>query len=60
MDLCRRSPEPGRHAYEVRIFSCVKCDAEITRSVDRKGNPHPQPVFIELETPVSKYLRGGE
>jgi hypothetical protein len=60
MYLCRRSPEPGRHAYEVQIFSCVKCDAEITRSVDRKGNPYPQPVLIELETPVSMYLRGGE
>jgi hypothetical protein len=60
MYLCRRSPEPGRHTYEVQIFSCAKCDAEITRSVDGKGNPHPESVLIELERPVSMYLRGGE
>ena len=45
MHLFRRSPEPGHHAYEVQIFSCIKCDAEITRSVDRKGKPHPQTVL---------------
>ena len=40
MYLFRRSPEPGHHAYEVQIFSCMKCDAEITRSADRMGKPH--------------------
>jgi hypothetical protein len=40
MHLFRRSPEPGHNSYEVQIFSCMKCDAEITRSVDRKGKPH--------------------
>ena len=45
MHLFRRSPEPGHHAYEVQNFSCMKCDAEITRSVDRKGKPHPQTVL---------------
>jgi hypothetical protein len=45
MHLFRRSPEPGCNAYEVQIFSCMKCDAEITRSVDRKGKPHPQAVL---------------
>jgi hypothetical protein len=50
MHLFRRSPEPGHHAYEVQIFSCAKCDAEITRSADRKGRPHPLAVSIELET----------
>jgi hypothetical protein len=58
MHLFRRSPEPGRHAYEVQIFSCMKCDAEFTRSVDCKGKPHPQsarlirvPTGAELPTP---------
>jgi hypothetical protein len=51
MHLFRRSPEPGHHAYEVQIFSCMKCDAEITRSADRRGKPHAQTVLIELETP---------
>ena len=50
MHLFRRSPEPGHHAYEVQIFSCMKCDAEMTRSADRKGKPHPSAVSIELET----------
>jgi hypothetical protein len=50
MHLFRRSPEPGHRTYEVQIFSCMKCDAEITRSADRKGKPHPQAVLIELET----------
>jgi hypothetical protein len=45
MHLFRRSPEPGHNSYEVQIFSCMKCDAEITRSVDRKGKPHPQAVL---------------
>jgi hypothetical protein len=40
MHLFRRSPEPGYHGYEVQIFSCMKCDAEITRSADREGKPH--------------------
>jgi hypothetical protein len=50
MHLFRRSPEPGHHAYEVQIFSCMKCDAEMTRSADRKGKPHSSAVSIELET----------
>jgi hypothetical protein len=45
MHLFRRSPEPEYYAYEVQIFSCMNCDAEITRSVDRKGKPHPQVVL---------------
>ena len=45
MHLFRRSPEPGHHAYEVQIFSCMKCDAEITRSADRMGRPHLQGVL---------------
>jgi hypothetical protein len=45
MHLFRRSPEPGHHSYEVQIFSCMKCDAEITRSADLKGKPHPQGVL---------------
>src|SRR5271166_3534694 len=45
MHLFRRSPQPGCNAYEVQIFSCMNCDAEITRSVDRKGKPHPQAVL---------------
>jgi hypothetical protein len=58
MYLFRRSPEPGHHAYEVQIFSCMKCNAEITRSADREGKPHPpQAVLIKLETPVSKHMR---
>jgi hypothetical protein len=44
MHLFRRSPEPGNHAYEVQIFCCMKCDAEITRSADRMGKPHLQGV----------------
>jgi hypothetical protein len=40
MHLFRRSPEPVHHGYEVQIFSCTKCDAEITRSADRMGKPH--------------------
>jgi hypothetical protein len=50
MHLFRRSPAPGHHAYEVQIFSCMKCDAEMTRSADRKGKPHSSAVSIELET----------
>jgi hypothetical protein len=42
MHLFRRSPEPGHHAYEVQIFCCMKCDAELTRSSDRMGKPHPK------------------
>ena len=45
MHLFRRSPEPSHHGYEVQIFSCMKCDAEMTRSADRKGKPHPQGVL---------------
>jgi hypothetical protein len=45
MHLFRRSPEPGHHAYEVQIFTCMKCDAEITRSADRMGRPHLQGVL---------------
>jgi hypothetical protein len=45
MYLFRRSPEPGHHAYEVQIFSCMKCDAEITRSADRMGKPHLEGVL---------------
>jgi hypothetical protein len=45
MYLFRRSPEPGHHAYEVQIFSCMKCDAEITRSADRTGKPHLEDVL---------------
>ena len=45
MYLLRRSPEPGHHAYEVQIFSCMKCDAEITRSADRMGKPHLEGVL---------------
>jgi hypothetical protein len=37
------STDPG---YEVQIFSCMKCDAEITQSADRKGEPHPQAILI--------------
>ena len=33
------------------MFSCMKCDAEITRSADRMGKPHPSAVLIELEAP---------
>jgi hypothetical protein len=50
MHLFRRAPEPVHHAYEVQIFSCMKCDAEMTRSADRKGRPHSSAVSIELET----------
>jgi hypothetical protein len=58
MHLSRRSPKAGDHAYEVQIFSCMKCNAEITRSADHEGNPHPlQAVLIKLETPVSKHMR---
>jgi hypothetical protein len=45
MHLFRRSPEPGHHSYEVQIFSCMKCDAEITRSADRMGKPHLEGVL---------------
>ena len=45
MHLFRRSPEPGHHAYEVQIFSCMKCDAEITRNADRMGKPHLEGVL---------------
>jgi hypothetical protein len=45
MHLFRRSPQPGHHAYEVQIFSCMKCDAEITRSADRMGKLHLQGVL---------------
>ena len=41
MHLSRRSPKAGDHTYEVQIFSCMKCNAEITRSADREGKPHP-------------------
>ena len=51
MHLFRRSPEPVYHGYEVQMFSCMKCDAEITRSADRKGKPHPPAVLIDLEEP---------
>jgi hypothetical protein len=57
MHLFRRSPEPGDHGYEVQIFSCIKCDAEITRSADRKGKPHVQ---TALETPPRSIARDGE
>jgi hypothetical protein len=50
MRLFRRSPEPGRHRYEVQEFSCMKCDAEMTRSADREGKPHSSAVSLELET----------
>jgi hypothetical protein len=61
MHLSRRSPKVGDHAYEVQIFSCMKCSTEISRSADREGKPHPlQAVLIELETLVSKHIRGGE
>jgi hypothetical protein len=59
MHLFRRSPEPVYHGYEVQMFSCMKCDAEITRSADRMGRPHlqedvlghealPAPSMVEL------------
>jgi hypothetical protein len=51
MHLFRRSPEPVYHGYEVQMFSCLKCDAEITRSADRKGKPHPPAVLIDLKEP---------
>ena len=51
MHLFRRSPEPVYHGYEVQMFSCMKCDAEITRSADRKGKPHSPAVLIDLEEP---------
>ena len=35
MHLFRRSPEPVYHGYEVQMFSCTKCDAEITRTAAR-------------------------
>ena len=58
MHLSRRSPKAGDHTYEVQIFACMKCNAEITRSADREGKPHPpQAVLIKLETPVSKHMR---
>jgi hypothetical protein len=45
MHLFRRSPEPGHHSYEVQMFSCIKCDAEFIRSVDRNGTP---PLLVQL------------
>jgi hypothetical protein len=57
MYLFRRSPEPVYHGYEVQMFSCMKCDTEITRSADRKGNPPT--VLIDLEeSPRRHYARG--
>jgi hypothetical protein len=58
MHLFRRSPEPVYHGYEVQMFSCTKCDAEITRTADRRGKPPPQAVLIELETPPRSIARG--
>jgi hypothetical protein len=58
MHLFRRSPEPIYHGYEVQMFSCMKCDAEITRSADRKGKPHSPAVLIELETPPRSIAHG--
>ena len=58
MHLFRRSPAPGHHAYEVQIFSCMKCDAEMTRSADRKGRPHSSAGSIELETLSRNVARG--
>ena len=58
MQLFRRSPEPGHHAYEVQIFSCMKCDAEMTRSADRKGRPHSSAGSIERETLSRNVARG--
>jgi hypothetical protein len=55
MHLFRRSPEPVYHGYG-QMFSCMKCDAEITRSADRLGKPHPSAVLIELETPSISYF----
>jgi hypothetical protein len=57
MRLFRRSPEPVYHGYEVQMFSCMKCDAEITRSADRKGKPHPPAVLIDLEEPSRSIAR---
>ena len=51
-------PEPVYHGYEVQMFSCLKCDAEITRSADRKGKPHPPAVLIDLEEPPRSIARG--
>ena len=57
LHLFRRSPEPAYHGYEVQMFSCMKCDTEITRSADRKGNPPT--VLIDLEeSPRRHYARG--
>ena len=58
MHLFRRSPEPVYHGYEVQMFFCTKCDAEITRTADRRGKPPPQAVLIELETPPRSIARG--
>jgi hypothetical protein len=58
--LFRRSPEPGHHTYEVQMFSCMRCDAEITRTVDRMGKPHLRGLLIELETPPRSIACGGE
>jgi hypothetical protein len=49
MHLIRRSPEPRHNTYEIQIFSCITCDAEITRVVDCNGKPRLD-VLIELET----------
>lgn len=53
MHLIRRSPEPRHNTYEVQIFSCITCDAEITRTVDCNGKPHRVGVLIELEKAAS-------
>ena len=58
MHLFRRSPEPVHHGYEVQVFSCMKCDAEVTRSADRKGKPHLPAVLIDLEEPPRSIARG--
>src|ERR1700745_1742681 len=62
MCLFRRSPEPGHHAYEVQIFSCVRCDAEITRSTDRMVKPHLEGVLglvrlLNIDAPSIKRTR---
>jgi hypothetical protein len=57
MHLVRRSPEPRHNNYEVQIFSCIICDAEITRTVDCRGRPHGVGVLIELETAASGIAR---
>ena len=41
MHVSRRSPHPdyGR-AYEIQILTCFACKSEITRSVDKDGQPY--------------------